>query len=106
MIAALEINADVPEEEQVKIIAADEAAAPDYTAMLINSCDLVILPAVYADAENEAAAEVLERLELLGIPAIIDRSADEQSEEAKADWLHLYAVLFGCEEKEAELRAA
>ena len=35
----------------------------------------------------------------LGIPVIIDRSADEKTELAQYEWIKVYGVLFGCEEK-------
>ena len=36
---------------------------------------------------------------MLGIPVIIDRSADEKTELAQYEWIKVYGVLFGCEEK-------
>ena len=39
----------------------------------------------------------------LGIPLIIDRSADEKSELAKAEWLKVYGAVFGCSKKTDQL---
>lgn len=43
--------------------------------------------------------EITEKFALLGIPVIIDRSADEKTELAQYEWIKVYGVLFGCEEK-------
>ena len=80
---------------------AGEYTAPEYSALLFASCDLAIMPAAFAVAEGEeldpALAEVKERLEMLGIPMFVDRSADEETEEARLEWRKVYAVLFNCE---------
>ena len=39
----------------------------------------------------------------LGIPLIVDRSADEKSELAKAEWLKVYGAVFGCSKKTDKL---
>lgn len=41
----------------------------------------------------------MERCATLGIPLVIDRSADEETDLARYEWLKVYGVLFGCEEK-------
>ena len=40
---------------------------------------------------------------MFGIPVVIDRSADEETELAKYEWIKVYGVLFGCEEEMDEL---
>ena len=78
--------------------------APDYTALLMNGCDLAILPEAFSDAETvaeedrAAAAEVAGRLELLGIPAFVDRSAAEETELGRLEWIRIYGALLGCED--------
>ena len=78
--------------------------APDYTALLTNGCDLAILPEAFSDAETvaeedrAAAAEVAGRLELLGIPAFVDRSAAEETELGRLEWIRIYGALLGCED--------
>ena len=61
---------------------------------------------VTGDSETEATS-VLDDLEdnfaTLGIPLIIDRSADEKSELAKAEWLKVYGAVFGCSKKTDQL---
>ena len=44
-----------------------------------------------------------EKFALLGIPVIVDRSEDEQTELAKREWIKIYGVLFGCEDEMNEL---
>ncbi len=68
---------------------------PDYGALLASGCTLAILPAEITD---EAYAVLSERLGMLGIPAFVDRSAQESTEEGRLEWLKLYGVLFGCED--------
>ena len=104
--------------EDAPVTFAGECAAPDYTALLLGSCDLAVVPEQFADArvwgtdgeadaylvpdlsDEDAAllAEVRDRLETLGIPLFVDRSADEESTEAQLEWIKVYGVLFNCEE--------
>ena len=65
---------------------------------------------VTVDTETETETEetsVLDSLAdnfaTLGIPLIIDRSADEKSELAKAEWLKVYGAVFGCSKKTDQL---
>lgn len=47
--------------------------------------------------------KLTEKLALLGITAVVDRSADEKEELAKAEWIKVYGVLFGCEDQANQL---
>lgn len=47
--------------------------------------------------------EITDRFAALGIPAIVDRSADEESELAQYEWIKVYGVLFGCTDKTDKL---
>ena len=61
---------------------------------------------VTGDSETEATSvlDVLaDNFATLGIPLIIDRSADEKSELAKAEWLKVYGAVFGCSKKTDQL---
>ena len=51
------------------------------------------------EEQTERMEEITEKFALLGIPMIIDRSADEKTELAQYEWIKVYGVLFGCEEK-------
>lgn len=51
------------------------------------------------EEQTERFEEITEKLAMLGIPAIVDRSEDEKTDLAKAEWVKVYGVLFGCEEE-------
>lgn len=53
--------------------------------------------------ENERLSDTAERLATLTIPMLVDRSADERTDLAKAEWLKVYGVIFGCEDQANEL---
>lgn len=61
---------------------------------------------VTGDSETEATSvldDLADKFATLGIPLIIDRSADEKSELAKAEWLKVYGAVFGCSKKTDQL---
>ena len=100
------IIGDDPEPEIT--VAAWDYTAPDYTTLLLNACDLAIMPEIFAEPDEgeeplteevtAAIADVHERLDMLGIPMFVDRSADEETEAAKLEWIKVYGILLGCEE--------
>ena len=53
--------------------------------------------------ETERLSDTAERLATLTIPMLVDRSADEKTDLAKAEWLKVYGVIFGCEDQANEL---
>ena len=94
----------------------------DYKALVKDEIDFAILPSEFlpgnakdekADEdktpeellkeENERLSDTAERLATLTIPMLVDRSADEKSDLAKAEWLKVYGVIFGCEDQANEL---
>ncbi|MDY3998882.1 MAG: hypothetical protein SOY73_07290 [Blautia sp.] len=86
------------------------AVEGDYTEIefrdiIQNKCDLVILPAeILKDEDGEKILEeTAQRLSLLDIPMIVDRSGDEEDDLAKEEWLKAYGVLFDCSDLAAEL---
>ena len=89
------------------IVYAGDSSAPNYAALLKTSCDIVILPKVFAVGEDtkidEATvaviADVYERFGLLGIPVFVDRSADEATEAGRLEWIKVYGMILGCEEE-------
>ena len=61
---------------------------------------------VTGDSETEATSvldDLADNFATLGISLIIDRSADEKSELAKAEWLKVYGAVFGCSKKTDQL---
>ena len=65
-----------------------------------SKCDLAILPSecLKDKKEREVFDSLSEDLANLDIVVMVDRSADEKTKEAKAEWLKVYGILFGCEE--------
>ena len=58
--------------------------------------------------ENEEEAvldQLADNFATLGIPMLIDRSADEESDLGKAEWLKVYGAFFGCSDKIDKLYA-
>lgn len=76
------------------ILYAGKYSAPDYELILSEKCNLVI--------ENMMimhTPEVLEKLRSLGIPVIVERSSYEDSPEGRLEWIKLYGILYGKEDK-------
>lgn len=53
--------------------------------------------------QNEQWEKITEKYAFLGIPMIVDRSEDEKDDLAKAEWIKVYGVIFGCEEQANDL---
>ena len=110
---------DALKDEKIKLAGTTEK--PDYRKIIKDKSDLAILPGellpeeIRKDAkeqdklkeEAEAKQEHLEKLEsrftALDVPVIVDRSAQEEDELAKAEWIKVYGALYGCEEEADEL---
>lgn len=79
----------------------------EFRDIIRNACDFVILPAeILKDKDGEKILqETAQRLSLLDIPMIVDRSCDEKDARAKEEWVKAYGVLFDCSELAAELNS-
>ena len=55
------------------------------------------------EEQEERFAEITDKLAVLGIPAVFDRSEDEKSELAKAEWIKVYGAVFGKSEEAEKL---
>ncbi len=55
------------------------------------------------EKETEEFVSIAEKFALLGIPVIVDRSADEDSDIAKAEWIKVYGALTGNSEEAQKL---
>jgi len=51
------------------------------------------------EEQTERFQQMTEKFALLGIPVIVNRSEDEQTDLAKYEWIKVYGVLFGCEDQ-------
>lgn len=59
-----------------------------------------------ADAEETTLLDTLaDNFATLNVPLLVDRSSDEKSELAKAEWLKVYGAFFGCSDKTDKLYA-
>lgn len=77
-----------------KIIYAGKYSAPDYELILAKGCDLAL--------ENTMIyhnPQVKEKLEGLGIPVLVERSSYETHPLGRMEWIKLYGLLLGKEEK-------
>ena len=83
-------------EEIITVENEESAEKPEYKNLILEECDLAILSDDFLEDEEqtELLYEVAERLTTLGIPAIVDRSEDEESEDAQAEWQMIYEELF------------
>lgn len=73
----------------------ENPAAPDFKSIVQDENNLAILP-----LQPQTELEILEkRFATLNIPVILDRSAEEKTLEAKAEWAKVYAALYGADEQ-------
>jgi len=98
--------------QEKKVVSTGAVDNLNYTGLVKAEADLVfaageeILP---KEAEKDKKVKdyhdlytkISERMALLDIPMLIDRSADEKDPKGQLEWLKLYGVLFG-REKEAD----
>lgn len=73
---------------------AGKYSAPDYETILAVGCDLAI--------ENTMiyhSPEVIEQLERVGVPVLVERSSYEPEPLGRMEWLKLYAALLGREDE-------
>ena len=80
--------------EQGAILYAGKYSTPDYELILTESCDLVI--------ENTMilhSPAVREKLEMLGLPVLVEYSSYEPHPLGRVEWIKLYGLLTGREEE-------
>lgn len=92
--------------EEEKTVFAGSYEDPQFRQLILSGCDLAIFLDEILVKEEETQEEDLERFAqitsgfgTLGIPMLVDRSADEEEPLAQAEWMLVYGVLFGCEEQ-------
>ena len=83
-----------------EIIYAGKYSAPDYEMLLAKSCGLAIESTMITHAP-----QVQEKLELLGIPVLVERSSYEPHPLGRTEWIKLYGLLTGKLELAEELFA-
>ena len=88
-----------------KIIYAGTYKKPENKKLMKSKCDLAILSnKILPDEKNEKKMsvedqqkryeELAEKFVLLDIPMIVDRSADEEKDDAKEEWSKVYEAIF------------
>ena len=73
-------------------------SAPDYEALIESDCSLAIESTMIYHSP-----EVKEKLEEIKIPVLVERSSYEKDPLGRMEWIKLYGILFGCEEKAKQL---
>jgi len=122
------ISMDVAEIEDKKlkkavdegsVQALNDAEKPDYASLVKLRADFAVLPDTALPAEvkddsteeekkesDETAAKLnvmQSRFAALGVPMIVDRSEDEKTNYATAEWIKVYGAVYGEEKKAEEL---
>lgn len=85
--------------KDLTVLSEEDYSSPDYRSVVSNGAGIAILPArAVSGTDVQEQLEMLEtRFSTLGIPVIIDRALDEETEEGKAEWIKVYAALLGME---------
>ena len=86
--------------ENGSIIYAGKYSAPDYEMMIAKNCSLAIESTMILHTP-----EVREKLEVLGIPVIVERSSYEPHPLGRTEWIKLYGLLCSKEETAENLIA-
>ena len=96
--------------EDKKVVSTGSMTDLNYTELVKTEADLVIgagaeiLPKEVEKNKTskdyqEQYSKISERMALLDIPMLIDRSADEKDPKGQLEWLKLYGILFGKEDE-------
>ncbi|MBQ7060927.1 MAG: ABC transporter substrate-binding protein [Clostridia bacterium] len=80
--------------ENGSILYAGKYSQPDYELILSENCPLAIESGMIGHASDVKA-----QLEKLGVPVLIDRSSYETHPLGRTEWIKLYGVLLGCEDR-------
>ncbi len=80
--------------ENGEILYAGKYSQPDYELILKENCPLAIESGMIGHASDVKA-----QLEALGVPVLVDRSSYESHPLGRTEWIKLYGVLLGCEDR-------
>lgn len=88
------------DKDNKEIVAAGEFKDLNLKKLIKSKCDLILLPedCVKDKKARETFEEMTEDLANLEVPVLVDRSEYEENDAAKAEWLKIYGILFGCED--------
>lgn len=87
------------DEEALKAVAEDDKKTDSKESAEEESDE----EALTVEEQTERLEEIAEKFAMLDIPMIVDRSADEKTDLAKYEWIKVYGVLFGEEQKAVAL---
>ena len=107
-------KADQEETSDKGAVISGTGTQPDYKAMVKAKVNIAffgseLLPKekdeeeLTEEEQEERFAEITDKLAVLGIPTVFDRSKDEKSELAKAEWIKVYGAVFGKSEAAEKL---
>ena len=95
-----------------EVIYAGTSGKLNYKKLVKNKCDLALLSSGIlpkkgsskkaARKKMKAYQKMTEKMTLLEMPVIVDRSKDEKGKDAKKEWEKVYQVILGCEDQSAE----
>lgn len=98
--------------EKKEIIYTGKSGKLNYKKLVKNKCDLALLSSGVlpkkgsgkkaARKKMKAYQKMTEKMTLLEMPVIVDRSKDEKGKDAKKEWEKVYQVILGCEDQSAE----
>lgn len=98
--------------EEKEVIYAGISGKLNYKKLVKNKCNLAILSSNIlpkkgstkkaAKKKMKAYQKMTEKMTLLEIPVIVDRSKDEKGKDAQKEWEKVYQVILGCEDQGAE----
>ena len=98
--------------EEKEVIYAGTSGKLNYKKLVKNKCNLAILSSSVlpkkgstkkaAKKKMKAYQKMTEKMTLLGMPVIVDRSKDEKGKDAQKEWEKVYQVILGCEDQSAE----
>lgn len=101
-------------EKQAEVIYGGKETDPKFRKLVKQEVNLSLVSSDLLPAEDKTTKKgkiiteedqieqwekITEKYALLGIPMIVDRSADEKDDLAKAEWIKVYGVIFGCEDQ-------
>ena len=99
--------------QEKEVIYAGTSGKLNYKKLVKNKCNLAILSSSVlpkkgstkkaAKKKMKAYQKMTEKMTLLEMPVIVDRSKDEKDVLAKYEWSKGYGALFGCEKEASKL---
>ncbi len=90
--------------EQVSVSGSSDNV--DFRSVVLNKSDLIVVAGSVIGASRDGESLVSSygsSATTLAVPLVIDRSADEETPKAQAEWVKLYGALLGCYESACEL---